>query len=116
VVKHGALGRGELARGTEIKKALFESNHIRFIEAQGGPCGIGDGVKGRGERGCGILVAKGRELRGKGRAIIIVVVVMVASAVPSSAAPSSSTSSSAAVAIAMTACSRIVGEIMAATL
>jgi len=85
VIKHGTLGRGELSRSAEIEKAPFESNHIRFIEAQGGPCRIGDGVKGRGKRGCGVLVAEGRELRGKRWAFIIVVVVMVASAAPSSA-------------------------------
>ena len=116
MVKHGTLGRGELSRSAEIEKAPFESNHIRFIEAQGGPCRIGDGVKGRGKRGCGVLVAEGRELRGKRWAFIIVVVVMVASAAPSSAASSSSTPSFSAVAIAMAACSCIVGGIMAATL
>jgi hypothetical protein len=78
VVKHGTLGRGEFARGAEIKEAPFESNHIRIIKTQGGPCRVGDGVKGCGKRGCGILVAKGRELRGKRWAFIIVVVVVVA--------------------------------------
>jgi hypothetical protein len=112
VVKHGTLGRGEFARGAEIKEAPFESNHIRIIETQGGPCRVGDGVKGCGKRGCGILVAKGRELRGKRWAFIIVVVVVVASAAPSSAAPSSSAPSSAAgssavITIAVIACSGI---------
>lgn len=112
MVKHGTLGRGEFARGAEIKEAPFESNHIRIIKTQGGPCRVGDGVKGCGKRGCGILVAKGRELGGKRWAFIIVVVVVVASAAPSSAAPSSSAPSSAAgssvvITIAVIACSGI---------
>lgn len=36
----------ELTRGAEFKEASFEGNHIRVIKAQGGPGGIGDGIKG----------------------------------------------------------------------
>lgn len=45
VVEHRALGWCKLSGGTELEKSAFEGYRIGVIESEGGPGGIGNGIK-----------------------------------------------------------------------